>query len=202
MSAGSMPTGTDLLADVSTLPTVWSRQRPGVRSITDTLIGSLSPFATKTGRSIALTRSSNEWLGMPHAHTKSGTTSRPPKPPGVAPGRPCSTTKEAKVDSGASGRLTVVLVGVGAAYDQIAAGHLSAVPVWRCRLQMLQTAPYAEPVTTAWPTATHCYRALGAARPSGSPLGGDLPQAIGVRSPTGDQVEPGVVAVTGLGAAA
>jgi hypothetical protein len=36
-SVGSMPTGPDLLAGVSTLPMVWSRQCQGVWSITDTL---------------------------------------------------------------------------------------------------------------------------------------------------------------------
>src|SRR6266702_3078294 len=34
-------------------------------------MGSLSPLATKTGRSIAATRWSSEWLGMPHAQTAS-----------------------------------------------------------------------------------------------------------------------------------
>ena len=43
----------------------------------------------------------------------------------------------------------LVLVCAGAAYDQVAGGHLAAAPVRRCRLQMLQTAPYPEPVTTA-----------------------------------------------------
>src|SRR2546430_12345133 len=33
--------------------------------------GSLSPLATKTGRSIAATRWRSEWLGMPHVQTAS-----------------------------------------------------------------------------------------------------------------------------------
>jgi hypothetical protein len=39
MSAGSMPTGPDLLAGVSTLPMVWSRQCQDLWSSTDALTG-------------------------------------------------------------------------------------------------------------------------------------------------------------------
>src|SRR4051812_24122612 len=39
-------------------------------------MGSLSPLATKTGLSIAVTRSSREWFGCPQAHTASYCASR------------------------------------------------------------------------------------------------------------------------------
>ncbi len=51
--------------------------------------------------------------------------------------------------TGAVHRADVIVLCTGATYDGVAADHLSSAPLRRCQLQMLQTEPLDEPLTTS-----------------------------------------------------